>query len=180
MGLPPSLEVVWGFVPGGLSAEHCVKSVFYSTGASQTHFVFGEADSYKFFHWTLPCLPSLAAMTSRSLGRQQWYSVPALMRHRAYFSCSALSLPSAAFNSQKMTPRDGTDVETRTRSGNPVPSDRHTPGRGDEGENPHMNKLMHNKMSVMNSTTRTPLRVLPAVQLREQTSGCRCMQTLRA
>jgi hypothetical protein len=60
--------------------------------------------------------------------------MPALTRHRAYFSCSAESLPSAAFNSQKITPRDGMDVETRTRSGKPLPSDRHTPGRGDEGE----------------------------------------------
>ena len=134
MGLPPSLEVVWGFVSGGLSAEQGVKAVFYSTGAGQTHLVFREADSHELFHCTLPCLPRRAAMTSRSRGRQQWYSIPALMRHRAYFSCSALSLPSAAFNSQKMTPRDGTEVETRTRSGNPLPSDRHTPGRGDDGE----------------------------------------------
>ena len=134
MGLPPSLQVVWGFVPGGLSAEHGVKSVFYSTGAGQTHFVFVEADSDELFHCTLPCLPRRAAMTSRSFGRQQWYSVPALMRPRAYFSCSAESLPSAVLSSQKMTPRDGTDVDTRTRSGNPLPSDRQTPGRGDEGE----------------------------------------------
>jgi hypothetical protein len=60
--------------------------------------------------------------------------MPALIRHRAYFSCSAESLPSAALSSQKMTPREGTDVETSTRSGNPLPSDRHTPGRGDDGD----------------------------------------------
>ena len=69
-----------------------------------------------------------------SRGRHRWYSMPALMRHRAYFSCSADSLPSAVLSSQKMTPRDGTEVETRTRSGNPLPSDRQTPGRGEEGE----------------------------------------------
>ena len=73
-------------------------------------------------------------MASWSLGRQRWYSMPALIRARAYFSCSAESLPSAFLSSQKMTPRDGTDVETRTRSGNPLPSDRQTPGRGDEGD----------------------------------------------
>jgi hypothetical protein len=32
--------------------------------------------------------------------------------------------------------------------------------------NPHMNKLMHNRMSVMKSTTRTLLRVLLVVQVR--------------
>jgi len=43
--LPPSLQVVWGFVPGWLTAEHCVEAVFYSSGAGQAHFVFCEADS---------------------------------------------------------------------------------------------------------------------------------------
>ena len=85
-------------------------------------------------HWTRPSRPRRSAMTSRSRGRHRWYSMPAAMSARAYFSCSGLSLPSAVLSSQKMTPLDGMEVDTRTRSGNPLPSDRQTPGRGDEGD----------------------------------------------
>ena len=114
--------------------EHGVDAVFYAPCAGKSDFFFAEKDPDLLPHWTLPCRPRRAAIASRSRGRQTWYSVPALMRHRAYFSCSAESFPSAVLSSQKITPRDGMDVETRTRSGNPLPSDRQTPGRGDEGE----------------------------------------------
>ncbi len=133
--LEPVLFVVFAVgLVGFLCLADCHEATVDSAVTGYLHIGIGEDDTDRLSHWTRPLRPRRSAMTSRSRGRQRWYSMPALIRQRAYFSCSGDNFPSAVLSSQNMTPLDGTEVETRTRSGNPAPSDLQTPGRGDDGD----------------------------------------------
>ena len=133
--LEPVLFVVFAvWLVGSVCSFDGKEATVDATMTGDLHICVGEDDSNGLSHWTCPLRPRRSAMMSMSRGRQRWYSMPALIRQRAYFSCSGDNFPSAVLSSQKMTPLDGTDVETRTRSGNPIPSVRQMPGRGDEGD----------------------------------------------